>query len=332
MTKCQYETQAGDSPSIKGMKAEMKSRLLGPVLLLLLFLRAPASGLGSVLVKSFTYIQSYYTWQEAQTFCRRYEPHLPDRLTEEQQSDADALYLQSYYAWIDGQQTPNFYWSWYYGNQVSPWGGNKPSSGDACVYVSSNDKRFYVADCEKYYFFICYTMEQGEIQYTFINQTKTWSDAQQHCSTMNQDLAVISNYDQLYSASSEHDFPVWTGLYRDGATWSWSAGLSDYRNWALNQPGNNGDCVAISSVSKTMTTQNCSARYPFVCFVDNLLLVKENRTWEEALEYCKELNAQLVSVQPGDYTYISDRAMEADTDELSGLLSSGVDGPSVPGW
>ncbi|TDH17434.1 hypothetical protein EPR50_G00008200 [Perca flavescens] len=74
-----------------------------------------------------------------------------------------------------------------------------------------------------------------------------------------------------------------------------------------------------------MATQNCSARFPFVCFADNLVLVKENKTWEEALEHCRALSStsqpnvryELVSVQPGeDQDYVMNRVMEADTDEV----------------
>ncbi|TDH17435.1 hypothetical protein EPR50_G00008210 [Perca flavescens] len=74
-----------------------------------------------------------------------------------------------------------------------------------------------------------------------------------------------------------------------------------------------------------MATQNCSARFPFVCFGDNLVLVKENKTWEEALEHCRALSStsqsnlryELVSVQPGeDQHYVMNRVMEADTDEV----------------
>ncbi|XP_049905367.1 dromaiocalcin-1-like [Epinephelus moara] len=74
-----------------------------------------------------------------------------------------------------------------------------------------------------------------------------------------------------------------------------------------------------------MATQDCSARFPFVCLKDNLVLVKENKTWEEALEHCRALRSptyyhlryELVSVQPGqDHSYIITRIMEADTEEV----------------
>lgn len=74
-------------------------------------------------------------------------------------------------------------------------------------------ERFYVTDCEGYYFFIC--QEKGGNN-KFINESKTWSDAQQYCSSFYDDLAFFPNSNLLYSAAEPQDFPVWIGLYRDG--------------------------------------------------------------------------------------------------------------------
>lgn len=72
-----------------------------------------------------------------------------------------------------------------------------------------------------------------------------------------------------------------------------------------------------------MFTENCSTRFPFACFVDNLLLVKEKMTWQEAMEFCQAQTSedhqpyQLVSVQPGDdYSYMMHKVLGADTDEV----------------
>ncbi|XP_039652092.1 struthiocalcin-1-like [Perca fluviatilis] len=53
--------------------------------------------------------------------------------------------------------------------------------------------------------------------------------------------------------------------------------------------------------------------------------IKENKTWEEALEHCRALSStsqptlryELVSVQPGeDQDYVMNRVMEAETEEV----------------
>lgn len=110
-----------------------------------------------------------------------------------------------------------------------------------------------------------------------------------------------------------------------GGAWTWSSGLSEYRRWASGEPRSTGDCVSISSHGKRMSTQSCSDRFPFICFRDNLVLVKENKTWEAALEHCRSLELydqnnfryDLVSVQPGDdHTYVKSRLEEAITERV----------------
>lgn len=64
-----------------------------------------------------------------------------------------------------------------------------------------------------------------------------------------------------------------------------------------------------------MSTQDCNARFPFVCLRENLLLVRENKTWEEALEHCRASGYELLSVQPGeDHRTVMDYVNEAETD------------------
>lgn len=121
-----------------------------------------------------------------------------------------------------------------------------------------------------------------------------------------------------------------------GQTWKWSAGLSNYTNWAPDEPDNSKNCVSISSLSKNMTTQDCSSRFPFLCYragqdrtgqdnlvlveEDNLVLVEENKTWEEALEHCRALSSptsyDLVSIQPEDYDYVMKKLVEANAEEV----------------
>ena len=71
-----------------------------------------------------------------------------------------------------------------------------------------------------------------------------------------------------------------------------------------------------------MSTQSCDAHLPFICFTNNVVLVKENKTWEEALEHCRaltynNLRFDLLSVQPGnEHDYVTGKILEANTEEV----------------
>ncbi|XP_035769604.1 C-type mannose receptor 2-like [Neolamprologus brichardi] len=147
-------------------------------------------------------------------------------------------------------------------------------------------------------------------------------DAHKYCEEKKKKggLLTLSDDDQLNSLLGDQDFPIWIGLQRNGQTWKWSAGLSNYTNWAPDEPSNSKNCVSISSLSKNMTTQDCSSRFPFLCYRDNLVLVEENKTWEEALEHCRALSSptsyDLVSIQPEDYDYVMEKLVEANAEEV----------------
>lgn len=93
----------------------------------------------------------------------------------------------------------------------------------------------------------------------------------------------------------------------------------------LNESISHGDCGSISSLTKKMEIQNCEDHFPFVCISENVVLVKENQTWEEALESCQNLSLstnsglhfQLLSFEPGDdHDYVMREVMKAETDEV----------------
>ncbi|XP_035991591.1 secretory phospholipase A2 receptor-like [Fundulus heteroclitus] len=181
-------------------------------------------------------------------------------------------------------------------------------------------------DCGSYHYFIC---KDDKTKYTFIPKAKKWSEAQQYCQDNDKDLANIESSD-LYTTVNEEDFPVWIGLHRDGGSWNWSAGHSEYKKWKSKEPSSEGDCVSISSERKEMAVQNCSAYSPFLCVSDNVFLVKKEKSWEEALEYCRGLRSStnsnlrfdLISLQPGEeHVYMMNKVMEADTDEVWTSLS-----------
>ena len=75
-----------------------------------------------------------------------------------------------------------------------------------------------------------------------------------------------------------------------GGDWKSSTGLPIDKNWKPGQPTANGDCVATSNKDMKMINLDCDTLWPFYCFQDNVVLVKENKTWEEALEHCRAMD------------------------------------------
>lgn len=82
--------------------------------------------------------------------------------------------------------------------------------------VHISPERFYGTYCGKSLFFICHKDSRNHFDYTFIPQSKTWSDAREYCRDNYDDLATIEDSSDLNSAVKQQDFPVWTGLHRDG--------------------------------------------------------------------------------------------------------------------
>ncbi|XP_073731749.1 secretory phospholipase A2 receptor-like [Misgurnus anguillicaudatus] len=100
------------------------------------------------------------------------------------------------------------------------------------------------------------------------------------------------------------DQKAWIGLFRD--SWEWSDNsTSSFRNWdteELNQqcttdkPDKQCTKVNVRAQNGNWTDEKCDKSLPFVCHKDQMFLIRENRTWTEALEYCRMKQMDLVSV------------------------------------
>ncbi|XP_040895039.1 C-type mannose receptor 2-like [Toxotes jaculatrix] len=177
--------------------------------------------------------------------------------------------------------------------------------------------------------------------YTVVQEHKTWQDAQSFCrngSPDYNDLATMTTDSDVSELNLYHP-NTWIGLKRSssdsGKTWSWSSGFSEYRNWKSKEPSNNEDCVTVLSGTKEMAARPCSDRFPFICYRDNLVLINDSKTWYEALDHCRALGLELVSVQPEpdrepnhepDHKYMMAKITAANTEEVwTGLHFLGGD-------
>ncbi|KAF3686937.1 C-type lectin lectoxin-Lio2 [Channa argus] len=74
--------------------------------------------------------------------------------------------------------------------------------------------------------------------------------------------------------------------------WYWSDGDdADFRNWNFGEPEGlvrKENCVVMKN--RVWYDTSCDDKRPFLCYEDEPILVQENKTWEQALEHCKNLH------------------------------------------
>ncbi|XP_034441170.1 macrophage mannose receptor 1-like [Hippoglossus hippoglossus] len=129
----------------------------------------------------------------------------------------------------------------------------------------------------------------------------SWSEARNYCRELHTDLSSVNSPEEdeeLYTIEHEPGPPyVWIGLYKDASgTWKWSGGgTASYFNWLTNPVEEDGSCVVHST--KGWDRKDCEKnQLRFYCFRSSLVLVEEKKTWEEAMEHCRQQNRDLVSL------------------------------------
>lgn len=164
----------------------------------------------------------------------------------------------------------------------------------------------------------------------YLETRLNWDNASDNCQSNNMTLITVTenNTDSIKNSG-------WIGLeLTAGRRWSWSSGMmSDYRNWAAKEPVFE-NCVAYREIRNSFYAKDCANKYAAVCQDDNLVVVKENKTWEEALNHCRQIQNpckgsrkdcpykyDLLSLQGSDYQYVRDRIYRATTDTVRSHIS-----------
>ncbi|XP_041864694.1 macrophage mannose receptor 1-like [Melanotaenia boesemani] len=172
------------------------------------------------------------------------------------------------------------------------------------------------------------------VSFMYYEEDKTWKEAQSFCREKHTDLATIRSEEENQLIRENQG---WIGLYREDANspWKWSRGDKNatFFNWDNNEPNNEKDELCVVTWNKDdWKNDNCWKKYNFLCYDENLVLVTENKTWEEALDHCRSLggedseNPDSVSWKPSydlatlitedDHDYAQERAQQATTDEV----------------
>uniref|UniRef100_A0A669EFD0 C-type lectin domain-containing protein n=1 Tax=Oreochromis niloticus TaxID=8128 RepID=A0A669EFD0_ORENI len=175
--------------------------------------------------------------------------------------------------------------------------------------------------------FLCFSVNMTEMMknnktFHLIKTSVTWTQAQSYCRQHHTDLA--SGLDQIYSEefkklqnSKDSKVNLWIGLFRD--SWRWSDGSNfSFRYWdmdSFNDGVNKKKCATtLLERSGRWSSAGCDQRKPFFCYDDKLILIRENKTWEEALNYCRQKHHDLVSISnPEEQRWVQERAKNAST-------------------
>uniref|UniRef100_A0A3B4H0J8 C-type lectin domain-containing protein n=1 Tax=Pundamilia nyererei TaxID=303518 RepID=A0A3B4H0J8_9CICH len=139
-------------------------------------------------------------------------------------------------------------------------------------------------------------------KYVYIDQKMDWRQAQIYCQQHYTDLAPVSNErdnNELQQLASNVNEIIWIGLVRnssDRTEWLWSGGGAPTMYfWAKTEPNDYDHREDYGFLWKSKWYDGgLWYRITFFCY--SASVVTEKKTWEEALEYCREHNDDLASV------------------------------------
>ncbi|XP_044040839.1 putative C-type lectin domain family 20 member A [Siniperca chuatsi] len=272
----------------------------------------------------YHFIKEEKSWKEAQTYCTE---NYTDLATVSNMTDMKRLRdstVKQDEAWIGLYSNPgNRSWHWSlpgveFNDNETEWSLGEPNDkGGIENCVEMKNPKWEDFPCTDTFKFICYDeTKQSNDKFSLINNVMTWPQAQNYCRQHHTDL--VSGLNQLKELTdvSYSGKNLWIGLFRD--TWRWSDGSnSSFRNWDLElfKDEDNKTCAmtVLNRVAK-WNSDDCNKTKPFFCYDDKVILIKQNKTWEEALYYCRENHNDLVSItKPDEQRWVQERAKKADT-------------------
>ncbi|KAL1253174.1 hypothetical protein QQF64_017867 [Cirrhinus molitorella] len=270
---------------------------------------------------SYVMVYQYKTWTDAQSYCRKHHTDLISIRNETENQKIHYLfknyYYYYYYVWIGLYRTRS--WSDQSNSSFSNWTTGQPDNAGSCTAVSFSDSGKWTDEYCYYRFpFICYSVSPltSFRQYHFVNESKTWTEAQIFCRQNYTDLATIDNMEEMNrlinTVNGSYNSSAWIGLYDDVNSWRWSLednnlyqeGERDFRNW-YHEPDNSGGkelCVYMDYNGKWYDI-SCDNMLSFVCYggrgngTQGYIRINDRKTWSEARRYCRDYYTDLVNVR-----------------------------------
>ncbi|KAI4899425.1 hypothetical protein NFI96_029373, partial [Prochilodus magdalenae] len=310
---------------------------------------APAvSGVSAFVPHQYVFVNESKTWTEAQNYCRQTYTDLATINTMEEMKKLNATLKDkpSSSVWIGLSRGGTGKWLWSLadggvyseGDTYRNWNSGEPDNAkgqgnEFCVGMFKDKGTWFDVTCDASYTSVCYDGKNVQIhikkktnteRYVFINEKKSWYEAQSYCRDHHTDLVRVRNQtenQQVFdlSTQSHSDSDIWIGLFYDSWTWS-DQSDSSFRYWKSGPDhyGQGAECAAVSITEKgRWDNENCSNQLPFICHQNKLILIQQNLTWREALWYCREKHLDLVSVHSEEIQlWVKEVAQKASTEHV----------------
>ncbi|XP_051258437.1 macrophage mannose receptor 1-like isoform X2 [Dicentrarchus labrax] len=276
----------------------------------------------------YDFIKEKKTWDEAQKYCREKYTDLATVYDMTDMKRLRASTEKQETGWIglrSNPETDNRMWHWSLpgvefndSDTKTEWAKDEPNDklqSENCVKMDGF--KWSDVHCNERNNFICYN-EKQEPNKTFhvITNALCWPEAQNYCREHHTDL--VSGLNQLHDTDLMNEIQshtVWIGLFRD--TWRWSDGSnSSFRSWNLElfKDDNSKKCAKCAMLNGKWDSDDCNTKRSFFCYKDRFVLIKKEKTWEDALYYCRENYNDLASITNlKEQRWIQQKAKNAST-------------------
>ncbi|XP_047655745.1 macrophage mannose receptor 1-like [Tachysurus fulvidraco] len=271
--------------------------------------------------KIYVLVNQHKNWTEAQRYCREHHTDLAIVRNETENQEIKSMYNKTYHTifWIGLYRTRS--WSDKSNSSFSNWKPGQPDGygqTKTCTAVSFNDSGNWTDEnCSHAFPFLCYSTMSSvpSHQYHFVNENKTWTEAQRYCRENYTDLATIDNMEEmntlLNTVNGSYSGLAWIGLYGDEDSWRWSLdddafyqkGERDFRGWYHQNDNYFGNELCVYIISDgTWFDGDCRAHLTFICYngnngTENYTWINQPMTWTKAQHYCREHYTDLASVR-----------------------------------
>ncbi|XP_033107156.1 macrophage mannose receptor 1-like [Anneissia japonica] len=235
-------------------------------------------------------------WEEARTSCLEIDGDLVsiDKPGENEKLVDLGQQNTNYWIGLTDRGTGSFVWSdgTNYNSQIAIWDSGYPqqASSEACVQLRTSRGYWQDKACSLVLPYICSrplaklekcSTEDGWISgnsrcYLYVDQTRSWDDAQDYCDGLDGYLVSINNDEEQLTINTiaSSKTTIWIGLSdkdSDGE-YEWISGdnyIASNNSWDVGQPdASAGKCVEVlnkGSNTGPWSTAKCEDRKAFVC-------------------------------------------------------------------